>query len=401
MGGGREPRSRVTDEGGVLEITIPMPRRWHHHAAAAVAALVIVAWGVGLPAVVVGSCLGWPAVSPGPRQADMAKPDTVILVGMATIMWLGGMAMWLFPLLWWCCGLEVVLIDADTLTLRREMPSYASTERFELEGVRQFRAVDRGAGYYFSFYPWASDIIYHPWHLAFNYRGDVIRFAGALDGDEAESIVREIAARVPALVEVGEPREGVLAPRPTVTEVTAGLEIVMPVRSPALGMVALLAAAVSYGGWMAVSWGPERFPPLPGGRVAWLAYCLVGSVFAVGLWAYWVLWLLLGREVALLDGTALTLKRVTPLFTRTEVFDLRDVRALRSTPEPWSARTLPSWWTRLSVVDIATRGLAGGFLAFDYQGRTIHFGVGLDQARAQQIVDQITTRFPRLAETGS
>jgi hypothetical protein len=400
MGKRREARIRIAEEDGVLRVTIPMPRRWHHLVAFAVGAVGVLAWGVGNPVLVVGSFLGWPAVAPEPPQTYMPLAGLLFVLVPWLIMWLGGVAWFLFYLLWERYGREVLLIDNDTLTLRREEPLYASSERFDVDGVRQFRAVSRGAGYYLSLYPWASDIIYHPWHLAFEYGGHTIRFAGALDGGEAERIVREVAARVPSLLQVSEPTEGLLAPKPTVTDVAGGLGIVMPVRSRALGVVAVFAAAASYGSWMLLSGGPEAFPLLPGGRVVWLVHGILGLICAAGLWAYWVLWLLLGREVALIDGMSLTLKRVTPLYTRTKVFDLREVRGLRATPEPWSARTAPSRWTRVWLPDLATPGLAGGHLAFDYEGRTVHFGVGLDQARAQQIVDQIAARLPRVTETG-
>jgi hypothetical protein len=400
MGKRREPRTRITAEGDVLKITIPMPRRWHHRVVSAVAALVVVAWGVGNPVAMVGSFLGWPAVAPEPPQTYMPISGLLIVFGLWLIMWLGGVAWWLFNLFWWSYGREVLLIDKYTLTLRREAPLYASSERFGADGVRQFRAVSRGAGYYLSLYPWASDIIYHPWHLAFESGGHTIRFAGALDGEEAQRIVHEIAARVPSLVEVGGAAERPLVPKATITEADGGLKVVMPVRSRALGVVAVWGAAVSLGSWMMASRGPEA-SLLPGGRVVWLVDCIMGWLFAAAIWAYWVLWVLLGREVALIDEASLTLKRVTPVYTRTKVFELPDVRNLRATPDLWPERASQSWWARTLAADLTAVGLAGGRLAFDYHGRAIHLGVGLDLAQAQRVVNAITARFPSVAETSA
>jgi hypothetical protein len=399
MGKRREARIRIAEEDGVLRVTIPMPRRWHHLVGSAVGALVVVAWGVGIPVVTVGTFLGWPALAPEPPQTYMPLAGLLFVLVPWLIMWLGGVAWFLFNLLWERYGREVLLIDNDTLTLRREEPLYASNERFDVSGVHSLRAVSRGAGYYLSLYPWAADIIYHPWHLAFEYGGDTIRFAGALDGEEAQRTVDDIAARVPSLVEVGGAAERPLAPKATITEADGGLKVVMRVRPPLLGTLAVWGMAAFAGGWLWLVCSPGRSRDL-GVAPVWAEIMAVTWLCLVGVLAYWVLWLLLGREIALVDEANLTIKRVMLVCVRTKVFDMRDVRALCVMPERGTEPVTSSWRARMQAASFAPFGLGGDHLAFDYQGRTIRLGVGIHPAEARRIVHKIGARFPLLVEQG-
>lgn len=46
-------------------------------------------------------------------------------------------------------------------------------------------------------------------------------------------------------------------------------------------------------------------------------------------------------------------------------------------------------------------GLAGGFLAFDYGAKTIHFGAGVDEAEAKQIYQEIINHYPKYGRVQS
>jgi hypothetical protein len=307
--------------------------------------------------------------------------------------------------LWLLLGREIALVDEASLTMKRVMLVCARTKVFDMRDVRALRVMpERGTEPVTS--SWCARMqaaSFAPFglggdHLAFDYQGRTIRFGLGIHPAEARRIVHKIGARFPLLVEQGGVAEMPLVPEATITEADGGLKFVMPVRSRALGVVALWGAAVSYGGWMMVSRGPEAFP-LPGGPVVWRVHCIMGWLSAAAIWAYWVLWLLLGREVALIDEASFTLTHVTPVYTRTKVFDMRGVRALRATPDPWPERASQSWWARTLAADLTAVGLAGGRLAFDYQGRAIHLGVGLDLAQAQRIANEIAARFPSVTET--
>ncbi len=43
-------------------------------------------------------------------------------------------------------------------------------------------------------------------------------------------------------------------------------------------------------------------------------------------------------------------------------------------------------------------GISGGQLAFDYGAKTVRFGIGLDEAEAKQILNDIEIQSPDLVE---
>jgi hypothetical protein len=113
-----------------------------------------------------------------------------------------------------------------------------------------------------------------------------------------------------------------------------------------------------------------------------------------GLGLYRLLFNAVGRELVAIDTTRLTFRREVPLFTRARTYQLPDVRNLRAT------RALaPLWvsrWAANSRYAADLFGLTGGVIAFDYGGRTIRVGGGIDEAEAKYLVARILQHFPSL-----
>ena len=104
-----------------------------------------------------------------------------------------------------------------------------------------------------------------------------------------------------------------------------------------------------------------------------------------------------GRELVVIDTARLTLRREMPLFTRVRTYQLSDIRNLRVR---WSV--LPFWvdrWVANSRYAFDLLGLTGGVIAFDYRGRKVRVGGGIDDTEAQQLVARIVRRFPSLGTT--
>jgi hypothetical protein len=109
----------------------------------------------------------------------------------------------------------------------------------------------------------------------------------------------------------------------------------------------------------------------------WLAGWTLGGAFAAGS----VLWMLNGREIVSIrpDISRLGVRSaIGNVAVRTREFDLSQVRNLRVTNAPYNPYRLDfrqsSW------------GSLGSAIAFDYGSRTFHFGVGLDEAELQMLL---------------
>jgi hypothetical protein len=126
--------------------------------------------------------------------------------------------------------------------------------------------------------------------------------------------------------------------------------------------------------------------------VTWL---MVGA-----LGTYRLLFDAAGRELVTVDRTSLTLRRDMPLFTHVRTYDLREMqnlRALHSVVPFWVSR-----WYASSRYPWDIFGLTGGVIAFDYRGRTVRVGGGIDEAEAKNLVALLVSRFPSLgARTGT
>jgi hypothetical protein len=176
-----------------------------------------------------------------------------------------------------------------------------------------------------------------------------------------------------------------------VTDEPDGLRITIPARRYWYVIVFLALWSV---GWFFAEkaalfqvFDPETAPPGKAFLTLWLLLWTAAGAFVIYTW----LWLVSGREVLLFDATSLTVSRETALFARARTFDAHSVEDLRAAPTtaPWSLTDMRS--------SFAVWGLTGGHITFDYGAKTYHFGAGVDEAEAKQIVKQIVERYPGLA----
>jgi hypothetical protein len=111
-----------------------------------------------------------------------------------------------------------------------------------------------------------------------------------------------------------------------------------------------------------------------------MAFWLVGWTIGGALAASAFVWMLLGREVIVMDGRVLSLRSELlglPL-GRERRYALSDVKDLRCSPLAQLPRS------RRSV----------GLIAFDYGAKTIRFAADVDEAEAKMIVSRLTARTP-------
>jgi hypothetical protein len=126
----------------------------------------------------------------------------------------------------------------------------------------------------------------------------------------------------------------------------------------------------------------------------------------LGLWltfgalgCYRLLFVAAGRELVIIDAAHLTFRREMPLFTRVRTYPLAEVRNLHAT-----LSLMPGWlsiWASNSRYAWDLLGLTGGVIAFDYGGRTVRIGGGMDEEEAHYLVAYLHRRFPTLGAAGT
>ncbi len=191
--------------------------------------------------------------------------------------------------------------------------------------------------------------------------------------------------------------------RATITQMSGGLLIVMPPPRRWFAVAVLAFYVAFWVGFPLVVFGGAARSGSTGAFSVWIVVFIV-------LWLYWgvlcgyvSLWLIAGREVVVIDETALVARRQTPVYTRSQTYDIRDVHHLRATSDWLPEPPTDSWiwrWQCSPERGWAMWGLAGGHIAFGYHNRTHRFAAALDEAEAQQIVARIIERFRSLGESG-
>lgn len=107
----------------------------------------------------------------------------------------------------------------------------------------------------------------------------------------------------------------------------------------------------------------------------WLLLWTLGGGFALLTW----LWGLAGKEIIVVDGEGLTVRRA--------VFGIGPAK-----------RYAAAYVDRLRLADEsgASSGPWGGGLVFDYGDETIRLGAGLNPSEAREVLARIADRFPAL-----
>ena len=108
----------------------------------------------------------------------------------------------------------------------------------------------------------------------------------------------------------------------------------------------------------------------------WLAGWTFGGGFAAANW----LWMIVGREQVKLDSTKLGIRREIGGIGHTRSFDTSEIRNLRCLPAAYR-------YYRNSFT-------SPGKIAFDYGAKTYRFGVGIDEAEANDLIRQLKEHLP-------
>jgi hypothetical protein len=181
-------------------------------------------------------------------------------------------------------------------------------------------------------------------------------------------------------------------PRATITGGPEGLEIVIPARR---NLIALLFLGIWLAGWVTgeLTALAELLAGSPKGPEGFLLLWLTLWTIAGALAAYTWLWMLVGKERILMGTSSLRMKRDILGLGRTRTFALFRIRNLRVASGPAGPRD--------AAAALRLAGLSGGLIAFEYEGKTLRFGLSLDPVEAQMIVERMKQRyaFPELPPT--
>lgn len=188
-------------------------------------------------------------------------------------------------------------------------------------------------------------------------------------------------------------------PRAIRSAVPGGIRFAVPVRC---NWLALVFTCAWLGGWaygeLTMLDGLHRGDSPAPFAIAWL----VGWT-AVGAFALWtVAWGLAGREVLTVAGRTLSVRREAlgiGLARRYDAARVRNLRVSRSAAADSSVEgpDVPPWRGPRREEATHARGGRGGAgpIAFDYAGRTVRVGSGVEEAEAQLIVAALRERLPQ------
>ncbi|MBN1315999.1 MAG: hypothetical protein JXA42_11040 [Anaerolineales bacterium] len=123
-------------------------------------------------------------------------------------------------------------------------------------------------------------------------------------------------------------------------------------------------------------------------------------VLFLGVWSFSGIFLLIewqwhikGFEVIKIYGDSLILEQQSYFYKRSKQFRLEKVELLRVT------NPKKDIWSMLSGLGML--GKTERTRAFDYGAKTIRFGIGLDEAEAKMILDDIQQEYPDLVARGN
>jgi hypothetical protein len=100
-----------------------------------------------------------------------------------------------------------------------------------------------------------------------------------------------------------------------------------------------------------------------------------------GLYSYWILWQIAGKEIVTIAGGQMTIKRDVLGFGRTRAYPVAQIRNLRASGLFGS---FYSWSGMMKLY-----GFKGGVVAFENGDTTQRFGVHLEEPEALQVVENL------------
>lgn len=166
--------------------------------------------------------------------------------------------------------------------------------------------------------------------------------------------------------------------RSSIEETPEGFRVTIPVKRELFVIVSLgvWLAVFLFAGLMMTLQGVLNTPQTSWPPVFFLGGWMAGVVAVGLLWS----WNVVGKEVADVNSTSLTIRWALFGFSASREFDLAEIRELRAREHP-----TPLWFRPWP---------APGSIAFDYGARTYRFGQALDEAEAKWIVEAIKKKFP-------
>ena len=161
--------------------------------------------------------------------------------------------------------------------------------------------------------------------------------------------------------------------------------------------------------FLLIVWGLGLVPPELVARIAhdtsehWAAISFGSFILLAFVWfPFWTLagitvfrglqWQLDGREIIAIQEGVLRSRRETGLRHQSQSFELSRVRNLRYAPEPTVATPTLSFTKSMRAIQVMLRA-EGGSIAFDQEGQTHRFGIGLPEAEANRLITTIRERF--------
>ena len=117
----------------------------------------------------------------------------------------------------------------------------------------------------------------------------------------------------------------------------------------------------------------------------WLIGWTLGGLFAITI----LLWSLFGQETILIERGILSIsKGIMDIAIIKKNYDLNSIKNLELNPEPSGMHNF--FGQKKNIGDFW--GLTGGKLRFDYGMKTIKLGLGIDEAEARHLIDEIKNR---------
>ncbi len=117
----------------------------------------------------------------------------------------------------------------------------------------------------------------------------------------------------------------------------------------------------------------------------WLVGWTIGGLFAITI----LIWTLLGQETIQIESGVLSIsKGILDIGLFKKNYDLNNIKNLELNPEPIGMDSL--FGQKKKIGDFW--GITGGKLRFDYGMKTIKLGIGIDEAEARYLIDEIKKR---------
>ncbi len=118
--------------------------------------------------------------------------------------------------------------------------------------------------------------------------------------------------------------------------------------------------------------------------IFWLCGWTVGGAIAI----YTFLWLIVGKERIVIASDGIAISKEVLFFKRTKKYDLNNCRNLKLSFDRGKAGLFSSMAHPMEYWQGGS-----GIITFDYGAKDVKFGIGMDEAEANMIIDEIKHHF--------